>query len=215
MQLHLPSLNNTCIAFRNRTDGRTTLLWPKMRIRRWKQTQVMAPHSEKAGTISTIEAGRSVPGKGVAVRFINASHPRDAVSSKAVKSIRSHAAKAVQISRRAALTKNQIPPDNEMNTPLHSASSTTQSTADSLEMRARVVPVVVALGPANWLSSARKDPFQSFARPVTESEHFLFDHCRTPHSSMALTRVSVILIETDLLPRVRCHLCHSKFELLL
>ncbi len=31
--------------------------------------------------------------------------------------------------------------------------------------------------PTSLLSAARTDPFQSFARPVTETEGFLIDHC--------------------------------------
>ncbi|KAH8888977.1 hypothetical protein GQ53DRAFT_870684 [Thozetella sp. PMI_491] len=157
-----------------------------MQIRRWKQARVKAPSSAESVSTSAVEARRSLPGKRVALRFINASHPRDAHSAEAVKRIRSHAAKDVQASRRAALSRDRASSSHETATLLRSSSSATHSASGSLETRAGAIAAAMAVGPASWLSSARKDPFQSFARPVTETEHFLIDHYVTfvvPNSS--------------------------------
>ncbi|KAH8658581.1 hypothetical protein BGZ61DRAFT_371134 [Ilyonectria robusta] len=89
----------------------------------------------------------------VAVQFINASHPRDVTSAEAKKKIRSHVAKDIHASRHS---RNRY-----------------DSQVEERESAELNVPLPA---PECLLSSSRKDPFQSFARPVTEMEHFLIDH---------------------------------------
>lgn len=119
----------------------------------------MSGESRAAGESSTAAHQTPVSGttrskRRVAVQFINASHPRDVTSAEAKKKIRSHVAKDIHASRHS-----RIRDDNQV------------EERESVELK---VPVPA---PECLLSSSRKDPFQSFARPVTEMEHFLIDHC--------------------------------------
>lgn len=131
--------------------------------------------------------GKPKPKKRVAVQFINASHPRDAASAEAKKRIRAHAARDVHAGRRAHEAQagqmgvegaNRDTSRIQMSPALRCSDQAALAEAEVEVGRGETVSdSLYTPEPASFLSSARKDPFQSFARAVTETEHFLIDHC--------------------------------------
>ncbi|KAH6894523.1 hypothetical protein B0T10DRAFT_546022 [Thelonectria olida] len=129
-----------------------------MQVRRWKH---MSGHSRACNEPSTeahqiSASGTAKADNSVGLQFINASHPRDVISIEAKKRIRSHAAKDVHASRHRQGARRR------------------QFVVQAEGVGAHFAAPLPA--PASLLSSSRKDPFQSLARPVTEREHFLIDH---------------------------------------
>ncbi|KAH6989892.1 hypothetical protein EDB80DRAFT_653703 [Ilyonectria destructans] len=145
----------------------------KMQVRRWKNMsgQSRAVGESSAAAHQTPVSGMTRSRRRVAVQFINASHPRDVISAEAKKKIRSHVAKDIHASR------------HSRNRYMGEASNRYNNQVEERELAEPNVPLPA---PECLLSSSRKDPFQSFARPVTEMEHFLIDHYVTiviPNSS--------------------------------
>ncbi len=152
------------------------------------------------------------------------SHPRDATTTEAKRRIRSHAAKDVHATRRSAKAKREQAGEEDTKglgeptptstdpTPVRGEDISTQPEAqggrelDSAE-------ALVLVRPANLLDCGREDPFQSFVRPMTRTEQFLIDHCK----SIPRIRPSLLLpprrgtsnVNAALCSCARCHLCHS------
>lgn len=158
------SVSTTSNCGRSKRSHTQKPLHLKMQVRRWKH---MSGQSRAVGESSTAAHQTPVSGmtrsrRRVAVQFINASHPRDAISTEAKKKIRSHVAKDIHASR------------HSRNRYMGEASNRYDNQVEERELAELNVPLPA---PECLLSSSRKDPFQSFARPVTEMEHFLIDHC--------------------------------------
>lgn len=170
-----------------------------MQVRRWKY--VFGQNHQKGHARATKEPNAETPqqdspsetiisSKGVAVQFVNAAHPRDVNSAEAKKRIRSHAAKGVHASRR--LRRQSHPADG-----------------------GRLGLVHVPLPPpTDLLSASRKDPFQAFARRVTDTEQFLIDHC-TSLIRKSQKRTLTLSVSTDVtvvIPNAGSSCKHSNSE---
>lgn len=134
----------------------------------------------------------------VSLHFINLEHPSDATTTESLKQIRSHVAKDIhartrreRLARQHSRPENVRFPENEdedeaarlaFQTNFISEQETINTSRGTLRLRRiasklnrnyKQVP-----NPAEIISTTRQDPFDSFVRPLSETEHFLLDHCK-------------------------------------
>ena len=133
------------------------------------------------------------------LHFIHIEHPSDATTTESLKQIRSHVAKDIHARlRRDRICRQKSRPsthhapgseEDEENARLKfqsdfiSEQKTINTSRGAVRLRRiasklnrRYVPV---LSPTEIICSTRQDPFDSFVRPLSSTEHFLIDHCMT------------------------------------
>lgn len=136
----------------------------KTRIRRWRRYQPTTNIVFDEGDAETARQPLSRPTapstRRVGVEFINAAHPRDATSSAAVSSIRSHAARGAHALRRVSAL-------------LPSVDAKTRGTQAGNAGASHLA----VTGPAHLTILICDGLFQG-VRPISKVEHFLLDYCR-------------------------------------
>lgn len=100
------------------------------------------------------------------IEFINLSYPSQGSSSTLRRRAYSHAARVnharVKLARNSTSKEPDAPPTEKIG-----AGRTTET---------KEAPVLLP-DPIDPLTSSRRDPFGCFARPLSQFEHYLFDHC--------------------------------------
>jgi hypothetical protein len=145
-------------------------------------------------TIRTATSGRK--GQQSNVQFLNLTNPNDATSSDALAVIRSHVAKNThgrkQQSRRARLEIRQYCPIQSSKTSDRPPQGALQPEAKEpgrargVRQRqnregARMIELNTWIpNPQTSVTSTRKNPFQTSARIISDSEDALVDHCKAP-----------------------------------
>jgi len=131
---------------------------------------------------STIKASNAVR-----FQFISSSYTGKDTSAAVKRKIHSHAARTAHTRARLLSIRNYQEGKTEQTTrslnkvdkrgslqPPPSSELTTWNTTSTVEKQYLPSPVSV-------LSSDRRDPFQCFAKPFEPIEHFLLNHCKSPH----------------------------------
>lgn len=119
------------------------------------------------------------------IQFINTSHQGNAKSAEEQRRANSHAARIAHAkARRLRTIEYQASKASQ-------ASKGTQEVEDrSIIATRRVQPILgstvgieqsILPSPMSLLASDRRDPFDSFGRSFKPVEHFLLDHCKSPH----------------------------------
>lgn len=115
------------------------------------------------------------------IEFINLSYPSQGSSSSLRRRAYSHAARVnharVKLARKsisqASNVEPLIPPAKKIE-----ADATTEAKEMCLADAKAKVAAVVFPDPINPLTSNRRDPFGCFVKPLSQLEHYLFDHCK-------------------------------------
>lgn len=146
------------------------------------------------------------------IRFLNLTNPSDATKSDALTVIRSHVAKNThgrkQESRRARLEIRQYRPET--------GSSKANDRWSQVDVDTQLVPKIEQLQPSvtrepkhneevrpteleiwmpnpqTFVTSNRRNPFQSTAIPVSDYESALIDHCKRPFRGL-LTSIYICI----------------------
>lgn len=108
--------------------------------------------------------------------FIILSHPSQGSSSNLQRRAYSHAARVTHARVKSARKASDV----ELNVPHMKKAVTSETTGPKskllAEIRGEDHPMALS-DPVDQLTSSRRDPFRCFARPLSELEHYLFDHC--------------------------------------
>lgn len=107
------------------------------------------------------------------IQFIH-SNPLDRSEPASRKRAHAHAARVAH-AKRPRFRVVEYPSGTKRTTVVDDEISTVQKADRSGIIKTTEVEIVC--GPTSLLSSARSDPFNSFARTFTNVEHFLLDHC--------------------------------------
>lgn len=114
----------------------------------------------------------------LSIRFLNLTNPNDATKSDALTAIRSHVARNThgrkQESRRTRLEIRQYRPATRGNKTNNVGSPGKKGTQPSRETSELDLPVIPS--PQTFVTSHRRNPFQTTFRKVTDSEDSLIDH---------------------------------------
>jgi hypothetical protein len=104
------------------------------------------------------------------IQFVNV-FPGNIASTEEQRRLHSHAARTAHAkARRLCTTKYQASKANQL--------SESSKGSDEMSVVPRINQQHVLPNPVSLLASDRKDPFESFARPFNQVEHFLLDYCK-------------------------------------
>lgn len=133
------------------------------------------------------------------IEFINLSYPSQGSSATLRRRAYSHAARVnharVKLARKSTSKEPCAPPIEEIE-------------ADR-RTEAKEAPVLLP-DPIGPLTSSRRDPFGCFVRPLSQLEHYLFDHCtlicgiiHNPLGNLFTDSSSLLIVLY-----CRCNCCH-------
>lgn len=154
---------------------------------------------EKVNTIGTT-GFKSKEKQAPSIRFLNLTNPNDATKSDALTVIRSHVAKNThgrkQESRRARLEIRQYRPSTrtvKSNDRWSQEDGKTRSVQEPEESKLPVArrrqsregsrlfkPEIWTPNPQTFVTSNRKNPFQTSVKAISDLENALVDHCKYP-----------------------------------
>jgi hypothetical protein len=116
------------------------------------------------------------------IQFISSSYPGDTVSVNEQRRAHSHAARIAHAKARRRRTIN-YQASKVRKTSEGSQGIEEKRNTPSYSVLSAFNAVVTEKGglpsPVSLLASDRRDPFNSFARPLEPIEHFLLDHCES------------------------------------
>lgn len=148
------------------------------------------------------------------IEFINLSYPSQGSSSSLRRRAYSHAARVnharVKLARKSISQANNVEPHIPPTKNIEACS--TAETEEICLPRAKAKEASVLFpDPIDPLTSNRRDPFGCLVRPLSQLEHYLFDHCKLMCSVtvnlfgdwLPVLRLSLICVLSD-----RCNRRH-------